>query len=61
MQSSLGSIIKVEDNRRNDTFSQTSSQSKRFDRRDREGNDIFNFSKAPEESTSFGKKKITNH
>lgn len=63
MQSSIGGVIKVEDNLRKaqDNQSQMSSASRRFDYRDRVGNDIFNFSNAPDDSGAAGKKKVTNH
>lgn len=48
MQSSLSSVIKMEENRghHQHTMSETSSTiyKQKFDYRDRQGNDIFNFS-----------------
>jgi hypothetical protein len=60
LQSSIGAVIKAEDNRR-DNQSQVSSASKRFDYRDRQGNDIFNFSNAPADNNANGKKRHENH
>lgn len=45
LQSSIGGVLKIEDNRRQGNFSDAGSVvSKKFDYRDRQGHDIFTFS-----------------
>lgn len=61
LQSSIGSVIKVEDNRRDNQSQMSSASARRFDYRDRQGNDIFNFSNAPDDSSAVGKRKVVNH
>ena len=62
LSSSIGNVLKVEENRKNGTFSDTGSVvNKRIDFRDRQGCDIFNFSNVPESNQAAGKKRHENH
>lgn len=57
----MASVIKIEDNRRNDTFSQTSSLSSRKYEKNRSSN-IFNLADSGEtDSMIGGKRKVFNH
>ena len=53
--------MKIEDNRRDNQSQMSSASARKFDYRDRTGNDIFNFSNAPDDSSQVGKRKVTNH
>eukprot|EP00347_Sterkiella_histriomuscorum_P014048 403362357 len=61
LHSSIGGVMKIEDNRRDNQSQMSSASARKFDYRDRTGNDIFNFSNAPDDSSQVGKRKVTNH
>ena len=62
LSSSIGGVLKIEDNRKNGNFSDAASQvSRRVDLRDRQGVDIFNFSNDYNQAPVSGKKKNEGH
>lgn len=62
LQSSISSIIKIEENKRsNQDATDYSGPNKRVDLRDRQGCDIFGFTNHRESAETAGKRKHNNH
>ena len=62
LQSSIGGVLKIEDNRKQGNFSDTASVVKqRFDYRDRQGADIFNFTNDNGQASAQGKRRNEGH
>jgi hypothetical protein len=60
MESSISSIIKIEESK-NSPVKEFESPSKKVDLRDRQGCDIFGWSNHTETSDSYGKKRNQEH